>query len=69
MHLGQEIMHLDELWEQKVSLDFFFFSTAEMETWLKTAGFERQETIARPPYEDVEYQSQRAYIFAKKPKQ
>jgi hypothetical protein len=39
-----------------------------MEGYLRAAGFEIVETIERPPYaEDVEAQTQRAYIFARKP--
>ncbi len=67
-HIGQEIVHLDELLGKKVSLDFFFFETGEVKDYLKAAGFELEEAIERDPYpEDVEYQSRRAYIFARKP--
>jgi len=66
-HIGEEVLHVDELWEEKVSLDFIFFRTDEMEGYLKSAGFEIEEVIERPPYENVEYQSRRAYIFARKP--
>ena len=66
-HIGQEIKHLDELLDQAVSLDFFFFETEEVKDYLRTAGFELEEAIARDPYpEGVEYQSRRAYIFARK---
>ena len=67
-HIGQEIKHLDEWWGKEVSLDFLFFETEEMKSHLKTAGFELEEVIERDPYHaDVEYQSRRAYIFARKP--
>lgn len=66
-HLGQEIMHRDELWGKKVSMDFIFFECHEMEGYLKSAGFEIEDLFERPPYEGVEYQSRRAYIFARKP--
>ena len=66
-HIGKEIKHLDELLGQVVSLDFFFFETAEVKEYLRTAGFELEEVIARDPYPDaVEYQSRRAYIFARR---
>ena len=66
-HIGQEIKHLDELLDRAVSLDFFFFEIEEMKDYLRTAGFELEEAIARDPYpEEVEYQSRRAYIFARK---
>lgn len=66
-HIGQEIKHLDEWWGKKVSVDFFFFETEEMKNHLITAGFGLEEVIERDPYpEAVEYQSRRAYIFARK---
>ncbi len=50
-----------------MSLDFLFFETEEVKNYLKTTGFELEEVIERDPYpEAVEYQSRRAYIFAKK---
>jgi len=66
-HQGQEIIHLDELWGEKVALDFVFFQLHEMEDYLKAAGFEIEDSIERPPYEGVEVQTQRVYIFARKP--
>jgi SAM-dependent methyltransferase len=66
-HIGQEIKHLDEWWGKEVSLDFIFFETEEMKEQLKMVGFELQEVIEREPYSEVEYQSRRAYIFARKP--
>jgi ubiquinone/menaquinone biosynthesis C-methylase UbiE len=66
-HQGQETVHLEEWWGKKVSIDFIFFQRAEMEGYLRTAGFEIEDSIERPPYEGVEVQTQRVYIFARKP--
>ncbi len=66
-HQGQESIHLDEWWGKKVSLDFHFFERSEMEGYLRAAGFEIEDSIERPPYEDVEVQTHRTYIFARKP--
>ncbi len=66
-HVGDETLHVEDLWGEKVSLNFSFFRPDEMEDYLKSAGFDIEETIERPPYETVEYQSHRAYIFARKP--
>jgi SAM-dependent methyltransferase len=66
-HIGDETIHLDEWWSQQVSLDFFFFRTDEMEAYLRDAGFEIEETIEREPYPEVEHQSRRSYIFARRP--
>lgn len=65
-HIGQEIIHRDEWWGKEVSLDFIFFETGEMKERLETSGFELWEVIERDPYAE-EYQSRRAYIFARKP--
>jgi len=66
-HIGQEIRHLDEWFDKKVNLDFFFFETDEMKQYLETAGFEIEEVIEREPIPEVEVQTRRAYIFARKP--
>lgn len=66
-HIGDETLHLDDWWDQKVNIDFFFFQPAEMARELRTAGFEIEEIIEREPYPEVEHQSRRAYIFARRP--
>jgi SAM-dependent methyltransferase len=66
-HIGQETVHKDEFLGQEVSLDFHFFETEEMKSYLKAAGFELEEVMTRDPYPNVEYPSRRAYIFARKP--
>lgn len=65
-HIGLETLHADEMWGKPVSLDFIFFETREMLDFLKEAGFQVVEALERYPYPDVEYQSRRAYIFARK---
>ena len=66
-HVGQEVKHLDEWWGKEVSVDFLFFETAEVKGYLAAAGFALEEVIERDPYpETVEYQSRRAYVFARK---
>lgn len=67
-HVGDEIRLFDELWGQEVSLDFHFFRVEDMRSLLEEAGFEVVEAVERSPYgEDVEAQTQRAYVFARKP--
>jgi SAM-dependent methyltransferase len=66
-HIGDEVVHKDEWWGKAMSLDFQFFRTAEITDELRTAGFDLEEVIERDPYPQVEYQSRRAYIFARKP--
>ena len=62
-HIGDEILHLDEWWEEPVSVDFVFFQPDEMRNYLERAGLEIEEVIEREPYPDVEHPSRRAYIF------
>jgi SAM-dependent methyltransferase len=66
-HIGREVKHLDEWWGKEVSVDFLFYETEEVKGQLTAAGFALEEVIEREPYpEAVEYQSRRAYIFARK---
>jgi SAM-dependent methyltransferase len=65
-HIGDEVLHLDELWGHPVRLDFIFFRTEETLGYLNEAGFDIEETVERDPYPEVEYQSRRAYILARK---
>ncbi len=65
-HIGTEVVHLEEWWGQAVSADFVFFQPNEMQGYLQAAGFEIEEVIERAPYPEVEHQSRRAYIFARK---
>ncbi len=66
-HIGEETVHLDEWWGTPVALDFTFFRPDEMAGYLQTAGFAVEEVIERAPYAEVEHQSRRGYIFARKP--
>ncbi|HWY85220.1 MAG TPA: class I SAM-dependent methyltransferase [Gemmataceae bacterium] len=66
-HIGAGVIHLDEWWGHKVCVDFFFFRPDEMVADLRAAGFEIEEIFEREPYPDVEHQSRRAYIFARRP--
>lgn len=65
-HIGRETVHLDEMLDKAVSLDFFFYERENIKKILMAAGFEIEEAIERDPYaEAVEHQSRRAYIFAR----
>ena len=66
-HIGGETVHIEELFGRPTSLDFFFFPTAAIRRLLEAAQFEIEEIVEREPYApDVEHQSRRAYIFARK---
>ncbi len=66
-HVGDEVVRVDELWGQPITMNFFFFKTAEIRKALEMAGLAVNEVIERAPYPEIEYQSRRAYIFAQKP--
>jgi SAM-dependent methyltransferase len=66
-HIGEQIKHLEEWWQKPVNLDFAYYEPAEMESWLKEAGYELEETLVREPNPEVEVATRRAYLFARKP--
>jgi ubiquinone/menaquinone biosynthesis C-methylase UbiE len=69
-HVGIEVLREENLWGHQVSLDLVFFGRKEVERYLATAGFAIEDSIERNPYApEVEYQSRRAYILARKPAQ
>jgi len=68
LHTGSEVTEVKELWGLPVSLNFFFVPASVAKRHLESAGFRIEEVIERGPYPpEVEYQSQRADIFARKP--
>jgi SAM-dependent methyltransferase len=66
-HIGDGEIHLDAFLGKDVDIDFMFFKTDFISVLIKDARFESIEIIEREPYPEVEYQSRRAYVFAKKP--
>src|SRR5262245_54360657 len=67
-HIGDGLLHRDEWWGQRVSVDFIFFRTEEMRGFLREAGFRVVESVEREPYPGVEHPSRRAYRLAEKPR-
>jgi ubiquinone/menaquinone biosynthesis C-methylase UbiE len=67
-HIGDETLQPDALWGRPVSMDFNFFPPPAIQRDLEAAGLVVEEVIEREPYApEVEHQSRRAYIFARKP--
>jgi SAM-dependent methyltransferase len=67
-HIGDAVLDEQELWGRPISMQFFLFQPAFIRRSLEQAGLNVEEIIERQPYApEVEYQSQRAYIFARKP--
>jgi len=64
-HIGENAIHLDEFLGKKVDTDFMFFTADFIFRCLNGSGFKEIEIIERDPYPGVEYESRRAYVFAK----
>jgi ubiquinone/menaquinone biosynthesis C-methylase UbiE len=67
-HVGDEVLQPKELWGQPISMEFLFFQPSSIRLHLEAAGLQVEEIIEREPYApEIEHQSRRAYIFARKP--
>jgi ubiquinone/menaquinone biosynthesis C-methylase UbiE len=67
-HIGEETLQPDAMWDRPVSMSFYYFPPHAIERDLEAAGLVVEEVIEREPYApEVEHQSRRAYIFARKP--
>ncbi len=65
-HVGDQVIHRDDWWEQRVALDFHFLSPERIENALREIGFVLEESLVRQPY-PTEYASRRAYLLARRP--
>lgn len=66
-HMGDEVLRPQELWGRPVAMEFYHLPLGLIRAQLVEAGFDIVEVVERDPYPEVEYQSRRAYIFARKP--
>jgi len=64
-HTGDEVLHLDQLLEENVNIDFHFLDTDKIVALLKETGFSIADALVRFPYHS-EHPSKRAYIRAEK---
>lgn len=65
-HIGNNILHLDNFLDKQVEIDFYFFEVAKIKDILTDTGYKIIDIIERHPYQNVEHQSERAYIWTKK---
>ena len=66
-HIGDEVIRPEALWGNRVSMEFYKLQPDRIERLLTNAGFAVEDVIEREPYApDVEFQSRRAYVFARK---
>jgi hypothetical protein len=67
-HIGDEVIRPEELWGNRVSMEFYKLQPERITHLLADAGFVVGTVLERDPYApDVEFQSRRAYIFARRP--
>jgi ubiquinone/menaquinone biosynthesis C-methylase UbiE len=67
-HIGDDVIRPQSLWGNPISMEFYQQQPVRIRELLTSAGFAVDEIREREPYApDVEYQSRRAYVFARKP--
>ena len=67
-HIGDEVISPEELWGNRVSMEFYQLQPERIRRLLANAGFVIEDVIERDPYAaDVEFQSRRAYVYARRP--
>jgi SAM-dependent methyltransferase len=65
-HVGDDVVSVNELWGEPITMNTFRFTTAEIIQGLEKEHLVVSEVVEREPYLEVEYQSPRAYVFAEK---
>lgn len=63
-HIGDEVVHVEDLFGAPVSLDFRFHQPDRVVDALRSAGLAVLERTEREPYEGAEYPSRRCYLLA-----
>jgi SAM-dependent methyltransferase len=66
-HVGEEVRHLDDWHGQRVDLDFRFLQPDALGRMLAGAGLVVEATLERQPIPDVESETRRAYLVARRP--
>jgi SAM-dependent methyltransferase len=64
-HIGDETVHVDELFGCPTSLDFTLHRTDAVIDALAAAGFTVEARLDREPYPDVEHPTRRSYLLAR----
>jgi SAM-dependent methyltransferase len=64
-HIGDQVVHVDDLFGAPVSLDFRFHAPDEVIEALRRAHFRVTEKVEREPYEGAEHPSRRCYLLAR----
>jgi uncharacterized protein YceH (UPF0502 family)/SAM-dependent methyltransferase len=66
VHVGDEVRHLDELWETAIDVDFVFHDPAAVLDAFATAGLVDVEWYRRGPLPDGEAETERLYVLARR---
>ena len=67
-HIGGEAIRPQVLWGKAISIEFYHLVPEQIVRLLTEGGFAIEDVIEREPYApEVEHQSRRAYVFARKP--
>ena len=69
VHLGERgdsTVHADDMLGVSVDMDFRFFDAARLEAEINASGFAVEARLVRAPYKDVEVQTRRAYLLARR---
>jgi SAM-dependent methyltransferase len=64
-HVGEGVLHRDELFGAEVCLDFRFHDPGSVTQALRSADLAVVEHVEREPYEGAEYPSRRCYLLAR----
>ena len=65
IHIGDEILHVDEWHGQTVDLDFRLLQPDVIRNVLSSAGLAVEATLERDPIPEVEAQTRRVYLIAR----
>lgn len=65
-HVGDGTVHFDKAGEVDVDIDLFLFPVERITALLRETGFSIIDALERQPYDEVEWATQRAYIWAEK---
>jgi SAM-dependent methyltransferase len=66
-HIGDEVIRPQELWGNRIGMDFYQLQPDRIEHLLTDAEFAIDDVVERAPYPAIEFQTRRAYVFARKP--
>ena len=64
VHVGTEVRHVQQMWGQRVSLDFRFFQVEGLTGWMRQADLRVEDVLERDHIPGVEVETRRAYVRA-----